>query len=108
MRGVLTAEPQAIVLVGEAAFEELTYSRIGPELLLRVYTNAFTTVAQQEGYNINNMVEGIVVTFQDRAETARGDFLDQLLSRSIRSNRDEQDSRVYQPPTRRSRSSRAT
>ena len=37
MRGVLTSEPQAIVLVGDAAFRELTRSSIGPELLLRVY-----------------------------------------------------------------------
>ncbi|MXY00035.1 MAG: hypothetical protein F4Y67_04350 [Chloroflexi bacterium] len=106
MRGVLTAEPRTVVLVGEAAFEELTNSSIGPELLLRVYTGAFSNVARQEGYHINTMAEGIVTTFQARADTAGDDFLDQLLSKSIRSNRDEQDSRVYQPPTRGSRSAR--
>ena len=81
MRGVLGAEPKAIVLVGEAAFEELTYSRIGPELLLRVYTSAFTSVAEQEGYHINSMAKGIVATFQAQADTAGDDFLDQLLAK---------------------------
>ena len=106
MRGVLTAEPRTVVLVGEAAFEELTDSSVGPELLLRVYTGAFSNVARQEGYHIDTMAEGILTTFQARAKTAGDDFLDQLLSKSIRSNRDEQDSRVFQPPTRCSRSPR--
>jgi len=108
MRGVLTAEPRTVVLVGEAAFEELTNSSIGPELLLRVYTGAFSNVARDEGYHINTMAEGIVATFQARATTAGDDFLDQLLSKSIRSNRDEQDSRDFQPPTRGSRSPQRT
>ena len=43
MSGVLRSEPKAVVLVGQAAFCELTRSTIGPELLLRVYQTALRT-----------------------------------------------------------------
>lgn len=103
MRGVLSSEPAAVVLVGTAAFHELTRSTTGPELLLRVYQNAFTEAAQQTGYRIDDMASGIVATFQERAEVAGEDFFEILLSKSIRSNPDQQDSRTYKPPTRRSK-----
>lgn len=104
MRGVLSSEPEAIVLVGEAAFRELTRSSIGPELLLRVYQNAFSEAAQQSGYKIEVMAAGIVTTFQERAKVAGEGFLELLLANSIGSNLDQQDSRTYKPTTRRSRS----
>ena len=105
MRGVLSSEPAAIVLVGEAAFRELTRSSIGPELLLRVYQSAFSEAVQQTGYHIDAMAAGIVSTFQERAKAAGEGFLELLLTNSIGTNLDQQDSRTYQPPTRRSRSS---
>ena len=105
MRGVLSSEPAAVVLVGEAAFRELTRSSIGPELLLRVYQSAFSEAIQQTGYRIDAMATGIVSTFHERAEDAGEGFLELLLSDSIGSNLDQQDSRTYVPPTRRSRSS---
>lgn len=105
MRGVLSSEPQAVVLVGEAAFRELTRSSIGPELLLRVYQSAFSEAAQQAGYHIDTMAAGIVSTFHERSEAAGEGFLELLLADSIGSNLDQQDSRTYQPPSRRSRSS---
>lgn len=105
MRGVLSSEPAAVVLVGEAAFRELTRSSIGPELLLRVYQSAFSEAVQQTGYHIDAMAAGIVSTFHERAEAAGEGFLELLLSNSIGSNLDEQDSRTYQPSRRRSRSS---
>ena len=105
MRGVLRSEPQAVVLVGEAAFRELTRSTVGPELLLRVYQSAFSEASRQAEYHIDAMAAGIVSTFHERSQAAGEDFLELLLSDSIGSNLDQQDSRTYNPPTRRSRSS---
>lgn len=103
MRGVLSSEPDAIVLVGQAAFQELTRSTIGPELLLRVYQAAFSEAAEQEGYRIDVMAAGIVSTFQERSDEAGGDFFELLLLDSISQHLDQQDSRTYRPPTRRRR-----
>ena len=103
MSGVLSSEPGAIVLVGEAAFRELTRSAIGPELLLRVYQSAFSEAVQETGYHIDAMATGIVSSFHDRAEAAGEGYFDLLLSNSIGSNIDEQDSRTYRPARRRSR-----
>ena len=103
MSGVLRSEPKAVVLVGQAAFRELTRSTIGPELLLRVYQTAFADVAEQAEYHIDVMAAGIVSTFQGRSDAAGDGFLDLLLSDSIGSNLGQQDSRTYQRPTRRRR-----
>ena len=94
-----------MVVVGEAAFRELTRSAIGPELLLRVYQNAFSEAAQRSGYHIDTMSAGILSAFHERSQSAGEDFLELLLSNSIGSNLDQQDSRTYEPPTRRLRSS---
>ena len=106
MSGVLSSEPAAVVLVGEAAFRELTRSPIGAELLLRVYQSAFAEAAQQEGYHIDAMASGIVSTFKGRSEAAGGGFLDLVLSDSIGAHPDQQDSRTYKPPSRRKRASK--
>ena len=108
MRGVLSSEPQAVVLVGEAAFRELTRSSIGPELLLRVYQTAFAEAANRVGYHIDVMAAGIVSTFQKRSEAAGEGFLELLLSDSFGSNLDQQDSRTYHPPARQSRPPRTS
>lgn len=101
MHGVLTSEPEAVVLVGDAAFRELTRSSVGPELLLRVYQNAMAEAALSTGYRIDTMAAGIVATFRERSEQAGEGYLEMLLSDSIASNREQQDSRTYSPPTRR-------
>ena len=80
MRGVLSSEPTAVVLVGEAAVRELTRSTIGTELLLRVYQSAFARAARQQRYHIDAMASGIVSTFEGRSEAAGGGFIDLLLS----------------------------
>ena len=100
MRGVLASEPQAVVLVGSAAFRELTRSSIGPQLLLRVYQNAFSEAARTTGYRIDTMAGRIVSAFRARAEDAGETYLDSLLAASIGLTPDEQDSRSYRPPTR--------
>ena len=100
MRGVIAAEPHAVVLVGSAAFRELTRSSIGPQLLLRVYQNAFSEAARATGYRIDTMAGRIVSAFRARADDAGETFLDSLLATSIGLTPDEQDSRSYQPPSR--------
>lgn len=95
MGAVLKSEPEAVVLVGQAAFSALTRSSIGPELLLRVYQTAFSDAAQQAGYNIDVMVTGIVATFHERSESAGEGFLELLVSDTIGSNLGQQDSRTY-------------
>ena len=104
-RGVLDSEPQAVVLVGEAAFRELTRSTVGPQLLLRVYQNSFEEASRRTGYRIDAMAANIISAFEERAEAAGEGFLELILLDSIGSNPDEQDSRTYTPPSRRSRSS---
>ena len=104
MRGVLTSEPSAVVLVGSAAFRELTRSSIGPQLLLRVYQNAFGEAARATGYRIDNMAARIVSAFRERAEEAGENYLDSLLARSIGLTPEEQDSRSYKAPSRARRS----
>ena len=101
MRGVLTSEPKAVVLVGNAAFRELTCSSIGPELLLRVYQGAFSEVARTTGYRIDTMAGSIVSAFRERANAAGEGYLELLLSDSIASSPNQQDSRTYSPPGRR-------
>lgn len=103
MRGVLASEPEAVILVGDAAFRELTRSPIGPQLLLRVYQSAFSEAVRVTGYQIDLMASAIVSTFQQRAQSAGESYLEMLLSESISSNLAEQDSRRYQPTTRRRR-----
>lgn len=100
MAGVRTASPNTVVTVGEAAFRELTRSSIGPELLLRVYQNAFTEAATAAGYNINIMATGIVATFQQRALEAGESFLEVVLHDAVGGVETAQDSRVYVPPSR--------
>ncbi len=95
MAGVLRAAPGAIVLVGESAFEALTGSSIGPELLLRLYQAAFEVSAQQSGYRIQDVVEAVYGTFRQRAADAGETFLDAILHDAISGLPEEQDSRVF-------------
>ena len=74
--------------------------------MLRVYQTAFADSAQQAGYHIDMMAAGIVSTFKERSEAAGEGFLELLLTDSIGGDLRQQDSRTYQPPTRRKRSSK--
>lgn len=87
--------PHAIVLVGEAAFRELTYSQVGPQLLLRVYQAAFRQVAARTGYSVPAMAEGIVATFRRRSEEEGEALLESLLDLSVGGAIENQDSRHY-------------
>ena len=98
--GVLKSEPEAIVLVGDAAFRELTRSSVGPELLLRIYQNAFAEAVAQTGYEVDDKASDIVGSFRERAMGLEDDFVELLVSDSIRSNLDQQDSRTYKPQRR--------
>jgi hypothetical protein len=98
--GVRTASPETVVTVGEAAFRELTRSSIGPELLLRVYQNAFSEAAIVTGYGIDAMVADIHATFQERAQAAGETFLEVVLHDAVGGPPEAQDSRVYVRPVR--------
>ena len=93
--GVEKAAPEVVVLVGEAAFQSLTGSRVGPELLLRVYQTAFQEVAQITGYDIELMTAGIFKTFAEKAEAAGEGFLETILHDATGGPVEQQDSRVF-------------
>jgi hypothetical protein len=84
-----------VVLVGEASFEELTGSRVGPQLLLRLYQSAFTEVAEQTGYRVDTMAAGLVATFKERAERDGEGFLEVILQDATAGPKEQQDNRVY-------------
>jgi hypothetical protein len=95
MNGVLRASPKTVVLVGASAFRELTGCDIGPELLMRVYQNAFSQAARATGYSVQEMARAITQTFRRRAEESGEDYLDALLRCAVGGAPDEQDSRLY-------------
>jgi hypothetical protein len=97
MNGVLKASPQTVVLVGAAAFRELTRSNIGPQLLMRVYQNAFSEAARITGYSIQKMVKSITLTFKERAQRLGEEYIDVLLRGAIEGPKEQQDSRAYVP-----------
>ena len=63
MAGVRRAAPSEVVLVGDAAFQELTGSAVGPQLLLRLYQSAFEVAAHQAGYRFEDVVVRIYEAF---------------------------------------------
>lgn len=91
--GVEAAAPSVVVLVGEAAFEELTASRQGPQLLLRVYQAAFQEVARKSGYNLEEIATAILETFRIRAAELGEGFLESVLRVATAGPKGEQDSR---------------
>jgi hypothetical protein len=92
--GVERAAPGVTVLVGKAAFRELTRSDIGPQLLLRLYQAAFSEVAAQSGYRVETMTEAIVSAFKERAAEAGDSFSETVLSAATEGLPENQDSRL--------------
>lgn len=105
MAGVRKAAPSVVVLVGEAAFRELTGSTVGPQLLLRLYQSSFDVAAKQTGFCLQDIVSTIYLTFRQRSEELREGFLETVLHDAIFGSPAEQDSRHYIPSRRRSASS---
>lgn len=101
MAGVVKAAPDVIVLVGEAAFRELTDSDHGPQFLLRLYQAAFDVASQRSGYQIQNIVAAIYTTFKQRADELGEGFLETVLRDAISGPATQQDSREYVPRSRR-------
>ena len=91
--GVEAAAPSVVVLVGEAAFEELTASRQGPQLLLRVYQSAFQEVARKSGYSVELISATILEAFRARADQLGEGFLESVLRVATAGPRSVQDSR---------------
>lgn len=88
------AAPGVAVLVGQAAFRELTWSNIGPELLLRLYQAAFQEVAVQSGYRVDTMTEAIVAAFRERAAQAGDSFAETVLAAATSGEAVDQDGRL--------------
>jgi hypothetical protein len=93
--GVESAAPSVVVLVGEAAFKELTRSDVGPQLLLRVYQTAFLEISKESGYNVESMAAGIVSSFRKRVEEQGEGYLELILKDVTGGVPDEQDSRIF-------------
>ena len=93
--GVEKAAPSVRVLVGQAAFKELTRSNHGASLLLRIYHEAFIATATETGYTILEVTEAIVAEFRQRAEAAGETYLETILDTSISGPAANQDSAIF-------------
>ncbi|MGP5635157.1 hypothetical protein ACTXOW_01395 [Corynebacterium variabile] len=94
---VVKASPQTVVLVGEAAHNELTQSEAGGELLLRAYQRAFRRAAERSGYSFAGVTKSIVATFDNEARRHGEDFITVWLHEAIDGEVSAQDSRMYRP-----------
>jgi hypothetical protein len=94
-KGVEKAAPLVRVLVGQAAFSQLTGSKHGANLLLRLYQEAFMSAAQSTGYSISEVTEGIVEYFKVRSAEAGEGFLDAILESSTGGSVNDQDSLYF-------------
>lgn len=101
MAGVRRAAPEVVVLVGEAAFRELTGSVAGPQLLLRLYQSAFDVASRQTGYSFQSVVSAIFLAFRQRADELGEGFLEAVLHDAISADASQQDSRSFSPGRRR-------
>ena len=63
------------VLVGQAAFLQLTGSQHGAAMLLRIYQEAFIAAAAATGYSIGTITEAIVDHFKQKSEEMGEAFL---------------------------------
>jgi hypothetical protein len=93
-RGVEQVDPDVAVLVGAAAFQEITGFSNGPQLLLRVYVEAFQPAARQSPYQYEQVIAGIVKEFQDKAAESHEGFLGSLLIDVTEGAPHQQDSRL--------------
>lgn len=107
MAGVLRAAPEVVVLVGEAAFRELTGSVAGPQLLLRLYQSSFDVATRQTGYSFQSVVTAIFMAFRERADELGEGFLEAVLHDAIAGDATQQDSRFFTPARRRRGTSEA-
>ncbi len=90
---VLRASPATAVVVGRTALNELTQSKVGPELLLRVYQRAFRAAAEVVGYEFQSVVAEIAGAFEEEASEHGEDFLTAWLHQAVGGPSDDQDSR---------------
>lgn len=84
-----------VVLVGKASFNCLTHTVVGPELLLRLYHSAFTTVANRTGYRVDAIAALISSHFVENAQREEEGFLELMLEEAIQGPEAEQDNRLF-------------
>ncbi len=94
-RGVEKAAPSVRVLVGQAAFYQLTGSNHGASLLLRLYQEAFLSAAQVTGYSIDVVTETIVEHFKQKSLEMGEGFLESILETSTGGSVEDQDSYLF-------------
>lgn len=94
-KGVEKAAPSVRVLVGQAAFAQLTGSKHGASLLLRLYQESFLSAAQATGYSIKDVTEKIVEYFKAQSTEAGEGYLDSILETSIGGAPNLQDSLYF-------------
>lgn len=94
-KGVEKAAPNVQVLVGQSAFAQLTGSRHGAALLLRLYQESFQSAAAATGYSIEDATVGIVEYFRERSASAGEGFLESILQKSTGGFVREQSSVFY-------------
>lgn len=105
MAGVIKAAPDVVVLVGEAAFRELTGSVAGAQLLLRLYQSSFDVASHQTGYSFPDIVSAVFMAFRGRADELGEGFLEAILHDAISGAAPKQDSRFFTALRRRRESS---
>jgi hypothetical protein len=93
--GVERGAPSVVVLVGRASFNCLTHTSVGPELLLRLYQSAFTTVSNRTGYRVDAMSALIVAHFLERAQQQGESFLEIVLEEATNGPVEQQDNRLF-------------
>jgi hypothetical protein len=94
-KGVEKAAPSVRVLVGQAAFAQLTGSKHGANLLLRLYQESFLSAAQDTGYSIKDVTEKIVEYFKARSTEVGEGYLESILETSIGGDPNLQDSLYF-------------
>lgn len=93
--GVERAAPDVVVLVGKSSFNCLTQTVVGPDLLLRLYHSAFTSVATRTGYRVDTMAAVIVNHFAERARREGEGFLELILEEATEGPIEQQDNRLF-------------
>ncbi|SRR6056297_38533 len=93
--GVEKAAPNVVVMVGDASFRCLTRSKVGPQLLLRLYQSSFAQASEETGYNIEEITKVITRTFLQKAEEKGEGFLESILKDVTSGSIAEQDNRFF-------------
>ena len=91
--GIRKVSGEIVLLVGQAAFAEITGSPVGPELLLDLYRKSFEVAVSRHGYDLEDVTARIFASFNADAKRHGEGYLETLLHAAISGPPEEQDSR---------------